>query len=211
MFFEYTSPLNKIVTPYEDDCMVLLSAQDEEGRSFLTECCELLPYALLEGLRVRLPKGVTVSSLEEAIQYVESLTGLQEGFVLYDRSSGKRMKVKNSTYLVAHKLRGNDPVPTRKNILSLLLEGDSDEFLSYFPDFKKYIEPVEKEIEKFVAQMSEMWENVSHITDQKSFALLVKDLHGSGVLFDAKKKNKHPVECFYEMDVSKKVRLFEAQ
>ena len=53
------------------------------------------------------------------------------------------------------------------------------------------------------------WDMVSGITDQKEFALKVKDFSGSGIFFEAKKKNQHPVHIFNEMDINKKLRIFD--
>jgi dephospho-CoA kinase len=60
--------------------------------------------------------------LDALVEVADRLENLEEGFVVWDPKSGKRVKIKSKTYLIAHKLRGNDTVPTKKNLFMLVLE-----------------------------------------------------------------------------------------
>lgn len=205
--FEYTSPLNRIVTPYQEDKMVLLSIV--ENSITLNEQVNFdVDVFIRAGLNVRNLRSVSVSCLEEVKSLVEGLTGLQEGFVVYDTSTQKRMKIKSVNYLVAHKLRGNDPVPSRKNLLTATLGGDIDEFVSYFPEYAQWADPIKAEVQELIENISKVWEDACSIQDQKQFALKVKDYPFSGVLFQAKKTNSSAKEVWQFMDIDKKLRMF---
>lgn len=206
--FEYTSPLNRIVTPYTEDTMVLLSVV-ENTEEFTEHLHHDLAVFLEEGLNVRKPEQHTLSSLSDAKALTEALTGLKEGFVLYCHKTGLRMKMKNITYLVAHRTKGNDPTPSRKNLLTAILGGDIDEFISYFPEFAKHSDPIKAEVELFLESVTEVWEDAKHIQDQKEFALKVKDYPFSGVLFQAKKSGESAASIWRNIDVARKLKMFK--
>ena len=207
--FEYISPENRIVTKYEKAEMVLLAINNMgEELSFQT-MKDLSEFFKFYGFNVRLPKLYDATrDIEQLVEVANSLENLEEGFVVWDPLSGKRVKIKAKTYLVAHKLRGENVVPTRKNLLSIVLEGEVDEFLAYFPEWTEAVIALQKEVADFEAYLMEVWFDVCNIQDQKEFALKVKDLRGSGFLFEAKKKKKSPVAIFRETDVNKKMRVF---
>jgi hypothetical protein len=210
--FEYTSPENRIVTKYAKSEMVLL------GVRFIAECGAQMPIGMmsdlvsefqLQGLSVRLPKmydAVTDSSA--LVELADALPDLQEGFVVWDPVCGKRVKIKAKTYLIAHKLRGNDTVPTRKNLMILVLEGEVDEFLAYFPEWTESIRECQTEVAELERGLLTVWDASKDIESQKEFALQVKDVRGSGVLFEARKKTQEPVHVFHGMELTKKLRLF---
>jgi RNA ligase len=209
--FEYTSPENRIVKKYSKPEMVLLGATNIDGGEYFYYILQLLEETFRKcGLCVRLVKIYDkTSNIEDLREVANSLTDLDEGFVVWDASSGKRVKIKAATYLVAHKLRGNDMVPTRKNLLSLVLEGEVDEFLAYFPEWGNLILKIQDEVNVFKHSIKNIWDEVRHIKDQKEFALKVKDSLGSGFLFQAKKMKVHPLDVFKEADFLKKYRIFE--
>lgn len=212
--FEYCSPENRIVRRYTFDEMVLLAITNNEDSAPadmpLEYCDKFVKDCQLNSLAVRSPVVYDKSTtLAEMVEVANHLTDLHEGFVVYDPSSGKRVKVKSATYLVAHKLRGNDTVPTRKNILSLLLEGDADEMLAYFPEYKPYVDPVREELAQFEQELVTTYQNVMGIESQKDFALAVNGFKVSGILFSTRKlKSTDPVSVFRSMQVPAKMRLF---
>ena len=205
--FEYTSPLNRVVTPYKEDKMILLSVVEntEEVKEQLDYPLEMF---LKNGLNVRRAEQHIISSVAGAKSLVDSLTGLKEGFVVYCTKTKMRMKMKSVSYLVAHKLKGNDPVPSRKNLLTATLGGDIDEFVSYFPEYAQYASPIKEEVSNFVKELSATWSTVCGIGDQKTFALSVKDYPFSGVLFQAKKAGTDANTVWGNMDVDRKIKMF---
>jgi hypothetical protein len=207
--FEYTSPENRIVTKYEKPEMVLLGANLMDAPfnlATLEYFCEVMFDA---GLYVRMPKMYDATKdIVELVEVANGLQNLEEGFVVWDPVSGKRVKIKAKTYIVAHKLRGESAVPTKKNLLGLVFEGEVDEFLAYFPEWTEGVRAIQSEIEAFEANMVSVWETVKSIEDQKEFALKVKDSQASVFFFKAKQLKVSPVDVFREFPADRKLKYF---
>jgi hypothetical protein len=113
--------------------------------------------------------------------------------------------------MVAHKLRGNDAVPTRKNLLALVLEGEVDEFLVYFQEWKTLINDVQVEVAQVEADLISAWALNRYLGSQKEFALAVKDVKASWALFKARQQNLgqgDPLHVFHAAPLSQKMKVF---
>jgi hypothetical protein len=205
LVFEYTSPENRIVTKYEEPLMVLLSANNGK-----TEWEYAIAYKelYLMGLKFRPVSTYNASDMDAVVQLANSLPDLQEGFVIYDPVSNKRMKVKSSLYVVAHAIRGNDPLPTKKNLLNLLFTGELDEFIAYFPEWAEKAEEVRSEVLLVQQGLAEAWNNYHQIEDQKEFALSIKNVKHNGILFQARKVETDITEVWKNLDIQKKINMF---
>lgn len=205
--FEYTSPENRVVTKYEKPEMVLLSANDGEKEwDYETMYCNLVAYGVKN---IRKVKTYQASDMDAVVSLANSLPDLQEGFVIYDPVSNKRMKVKSSLYVVAHAIRGNDVLPTKKNILNLLFTGELDEFVAYFPEWKGKAIQVEKEVDDALERLGLAWGFFRNIESQKDFAIAIKDVKHNGILFQARKFNLELHEVWESIPVEKKISMFE--
>jgi hypothetical protein len=206
---EYCSPENRIVTKYDTPQMVLLAvtnATEECQPASLPAWMRLLTSA---GLKCRVAEIYPVrDTLAQLIDDANQLKDLKEGFVVFDPVSGKRIKIKSATYLVCHKLRGNDPVPTRKNLLELVLEGEVDEFLAYFPEWTDLVNGIRNEIDVFTTDMNRLWVAVKSIDSQKEFASCVIASPASGYLFTARKLGITPTEAFRNAKLLTKQKTF---
>lgn len=211
--FEWVSPENKIVTPYEKSELVLLGVgidgfdctSEINGLEYWVEQFECVPCSM----NVRMPRMFeTVSDLNEALQKANELTGMLEGFVLYDPVINKRIKVKSSTYVSAHRLRGNDPIPSRKNMLELVLTGEVDEFLTYFSEWEELVRSLQAEVETFLSETEIVYNNAKGIESQKDFALAVKDSKGAVYMFTARKLNQDIRPIFNSASLTQKMKTF---
>lgn len=210
--FECIGPKNKCVKRYDDAEMVCLGIIDNKTGKTLHEKEVEVEHILSRdfGLYVRLPKVYEASDAESIVKMVSEFKDLDEGVVAFDPVSNKRVKIKSATYVAAHKLRGNDPVPTKKNLLTVIFEGEVDELLAYFPEFKEYVDPIVEEVNSTKSELVRIWEEVKNIETQKDFALAVKNYKFSNVLFEAR-KTQHAVEkVFEEMSLNYKLKLFGA-
>lgn len=204
--FEYCSPENRIVTKYDEAHMVLTGVRcnitgdeaDFIGAQYIG--------VMFGDLRVRAPKIYSAENLDELVEYANSLPNLEEGFVVRCQKTNKRVKIKSKTYLVAHKLRGNDAVPTRKNVLTLVIEGEVDEFLAYFPEWKGIINTAQGEVDDVLADATIYWEKAKGLESQKEFALVVKSAKAPWILFSARKNGTIPSVEFHKADLSQKLK-----
>lgn len=206
--FEYCSPENRIVTKYDEAHMVLTGVRcnatgEEAEADFISS-----PYlgAFFGDLRVRSPKIYSAENMDELVEYANSLPDLEEGFVVRCQKTNKRVKIKSKTYLVAHKLRGNEAAPTRKNVLTLVLEGEVDEFLAYFPEWKGIISTAQSEVDELLADAMIYWEKAKGLESQKEFALVVKSAKAPWILFSARKNGTIPSVEFHKADLSQKLK-----
>ena len=122
------------------------------------------------------------------------------------QKTNKRVKIKSKTYLVAHKLRGNEAVPTRKNVLTLVLEGEVSEWKLYFPEWASMTDECAAEVDELLADAMIYWEKAKSLESQKEFALVVKSAKAPWILFSARKNGTIPSVEFHKADLSQKLK-----
>lgn len=204
--FEYISPENRIVTKYEAPMMVMTGCRSKSGQEDVFYAIRsLVDIFRDQNLKVRRPKRYRLES-DDLVSEADKLPDLQEGFIIWCENTQRRVKVKSKTYLVAHKLRGNDAVPTRKNVLTLVLEGEVDEFLAYFPEWKDIIGAAQREVDELLADAMIYWEKAKGLESQKEFALVVKSAKAPWILFSARKNGTIPSVEFHKADLSQKLK-----
>lgn len=191
--FELTSPENRIVTRYDKTELTLLAIRNNfDGKYVDYEDIEF--YLNYKKVNLCFPKEANIKLVksynlkkdaQEIINFVESRNELDEGIVCYNIITQKRVKIKNSSYVAIHHLRGNGI--TIKSIVTLLLKGEVDEYLNYFPEDKELLAPYIYTYNKLKADVIETYELYRFIEDQKEFALKVKDLEYAWMLFQMRK------------------------
>jgi hypothetical protein len=208
--FEFCSPENRVVVRYDEPHTVLLGVCASELELSIETADEVARILREEHkINVRRPKMYDKgTSVDTMVDVANGLQNLEEGFVVYDPVSGKRIKIKSQTYLTAHRLRGNDAIPTRKNLLSLVLEGEVDEMLAYFPELKSQIDPIVEEVAAFEAALVQKYAEVRTIEVQKDFALAIQGFQGAGVLFSTRKAGGEPAHTFHQLPLNSKLKLF---
>ena len=209
LIFEYTSPDNRVVTPYSEDKMFLLGVRDNYSGRDLFSTVDPIYHALKHHLNIALPRTFGFCSPEDMKKFVNSLDGLQEGVVAYDLQNNLRVKVKADQYVAVHRLRG-DSIPTPKRILGLVVTNETEEYLAYFPEERERFIPYMESFEKLQSRIQEIHNLSKVIEDQKEFALFVKDYMFSAVLFQARKNSEDPIHVLNTQDVSRKIKLMES-
>lgn len=204
---ELIGPENRIVTPYNIHQFVITGVSTYGGEPTsapedLERLAELFSHLFPNG-NIRSVKTYSASSFstdEELYELLHSLDPLDEGFIILDpKSEMKRMKLKSETYVTVHKLRG-EGVLTNKKIIHMLLENEHEEFLAYFPEYRPRFDSLEEELETMFANanMRYMEAMVFAQEDQKAFALMVKDLPYSSILFQARKRALDNIKGFWK-------------
>ena len=190
--FEMVSPETRVVTPYQEKDIILIGIRNNmTGRELSNYDLDCLAH----DIGVKRPKKFYIKGVEDLLSLVNGMESMQEGVVLVRESVNKshwRVKVKNPKYLAISNMRNNGVI-SPKRILLLIRENDHHEFLKYFPEDKKYFDYIEKEYKEIVYRISETWEKVKGIENQKEFALTMMPLttysFEKGVLFAARKNN----------------------
>lgn len=179
--FEWVSPLNRIVTPYDKPEMVFVTATDYSGNEIDEKDCD----DLFIEFKMRFSNTRKIGShqftcgqkptLEDLERIVSNLDGLQEGLVIQCRDTGIRAKIKSKTYLAAHRLRGEFKIPRDKDLCELIQTNETDEFLAYFPEWKERVDEIKNDIDSYLKTIKQCYEdNDEKDLDQKEFALRVK-------------------------------------
>jgi len=175
--FEMISPENRVVIPYDYGIYYLTNFVNIDGE-------ELNLYPFQENkLReyVDFPHTYSASSLEKLIELAKNLEGLQEGFVVKD-AWGRRIKVKTPAYLEAAHLFAKGNIG-KIDILRMMKEGLIDDFIGYFPDYIPMVGEIKFDISMLCKRLNACWDLYGAAASRKSFAMKVKDLVGSVILF----------------------------
>ena len=198
--FELCAPQNRVVVRYSEPKLYLLAIRHKNGEYVP----EHMHSILFESRGVLLPKKYTFSTTEECVETANALPDMQEGWVVY-QDDRPVCKVKSASYLICHRTRGEGLTP--KRIAELVVQGEEEEYLSYFEeDAHLFAEYVEKFAELLV-QMKEVWENTKHIEGQKEFALAVKEYIFSASLFYARKHGTDVVHEWNKQSTERKADM----
>jgi hypothetical protein len=178
--FELCTLHNRVVCSQPKDRIVLIGVRDNIGGR------ELHPDAYLG--EVETCKFYGLGNLEDIAETFNILPALEmEGYVVAQfLPDGRviRAKVKHPGYLAIHHLKEGN---SKKRLLELVRNGEEGEFLSYFPEYGPQFDEIREKFEGLVEKLTVAWETNRHIVDQKEFALQVKGLTMSGVIFSVRR------------------------
>jgi T4 RnlA family RNA ligase len=206
--FEWVSPDNRIVTPYKTSHMILTAVYENAINNWADpEEFEWIAD-LFPNTRAVKSFQINVENIEALKESANQLEGLAEGFVVWDPVSDKRQKVKSLKYLALHSIRGDTLIPTRKNLMKIVLSGETDEVKTYFPEWTDRLKSLEDEVNLFKMSANKWLELNNHIADQKEFALQVKDYPSSALIFMARRNKTTPEQEFLKLDINKQLRYF---
>lgn len=168
---ELCTPYNRVVKEYDEDRIVLLAIRN---RNTLEER-DISTAADWWDRPQRFP----VSAYGDIMDAVEDLDPDDEGFVCVDKH-WRRIKIKQESYVLRHKMK--DSIVERKNgIIEAIQDGDADDFVGTFPEFKDVFEETKAEMDELVRQMNNYYNhlngddvNPDDHEERKSFALDVQ-------------------------------------
>ena len=194
--FEVVARENRIVVNYQQDKAYLLAVRNNESGD----------YSEIVATKFNTPRIYSFNTTKECMESLQHLPNLEEGYVGY-QDKVPVVKIKSPQYLAAHRLRGEGLTP--KRMIEMVVIGEYEEYFSVFPEdkqyFTKYITAWERLKEVVVIQ----YEQNKMIEDKKSFALNVKDLFFSAVLFQAKNSGKSVIKTLNSQKDSYKIKLLE--
>ena len=184
--FELCGPENQIVTPYDKAKLYLICARDkrDDFREIPVKIVSEQIYAQINDNSKEifyLPKTFEVINDNKFIGFdnMKSLANnlpnaTDDGFVVVDYSSYNsefgyypRVKVKNSSYIALHHLRGTftDGKLNYGGILEIIFKGETDEVLANFPHFKQYFDEVTEKYNNFLNRFNMQYEAVKPFFD----------------------------------------------
>lgn len=170
--FELTSPLAKIITPYDATEMTLLTIVNRiTGYDY-----QFSEYAadVANKLSVKTPKRYTATSFEEVKNMISKLNPSDEGFVCaFRRIDGRvwRVKTKNPKYFELVNM--NNKAAVERELIRLVVNGGFEEYCHFHPEFTSTFKPYIEAKEKLYNKIENVFQKVKHIQDRKEFALEV--------------------------------------
>ena len=186
--FELTSPYSKVIIDYPDTTIWHIGTRD--NRTF----CEVEM-----DIGVKKPRSYPLRTLDDCIRAAQAMGTDREGFVVVD-AAWHRVKIKNPTYLRMHRMMGNRAI-TDKEILSILLENDQDEFLCYFPEYTARFEAVEARLDVFRNHLEANWRRFAALEGTRkelAAAILATDGANNRFYFMRLGDKDYPVEAYWQ-------------
>ena len=181
---EGVSIYNKIVTHYPETKLYLLTAFNNNTLQELSIC---EADVLAENVGVSRPKMFHFENQERLAEWLEKHDdNTFEGFVVRDNEN-RRIKIKKKEYCVLHKLKNNSNLFLPKNILPLVLSGDFEECLIYWPEYRPFVEKVVEKVSFEKERLRLLFETLRAIVSQKEFALAIVNEPLRAILFQARK------------------------
>lgn len=183
--FELVSPLNRVVIRYDKVEIYHTGTRNNiSGKEMVVD------------IGIKKPAKYPLHNLQDCIAAAEKLNiGLDkfdlknEGFVVVD-GNWHRVKVKSPDYvLVHHALNGG--ILSKRKMVKLILEGEAEEYLTYYPDYRKVFDLYTQKLEHLKMQIANSVHTAKSVKEKystrKDMALALKD-------------NKHKAWVFMALD-----------
>ena len=197
---ELCTPENRVVKPYGKDRLFLIGVRNKVTGEYLTDW-EVDKIAVVLG--IDRPEEIFLNSWDSITENISKLPLMDEGYVC--NHNGWRIKIKSPAHVAISHLRENGVI-SPKRISKLVFLGESEEYISYFPEDYKFFVPYMDAYVEFRENINAIWLCVKDIKDQKEFAMEVKDLKIAGILF-AMKKGLTIEQCISNMNDNKKLEV----
>jgi len=199
--FELLTPLNQIVVRHNKSRIVLHGVRDVSKYPYE----EQLPDVIGNILKYECVKHYSFNTIEQVVQAAEKLDCFKtEGFVVVDKYFN-RIKIKNSDYVLYHHLKSSFSV---KKALEVIRKGESQEYITYFPELKNVFDVINKYYQKAVNEANQVLASVAGMNDMKSIALSIKNNPYKHFVFAVKRYGiKAPEEYFLNMHIKHLLEL----
>ncbi len=181
-YFELTSPLNRVVVPYPDNRLTLLGVRNLDTGQ------ELDPGDIGRELGLPHVQPLALRDIETVIEQASHITPNEgEGYVVCD-AAFNRIKIKSPAYLsVAKRLNGQ---MNQRAMLQLILTGEVNEFIGYFPEFRDLYGETIGVLTRFKAKIQSTYGSIQDIKSQKEFAERATQYRYSTFLFALRKRKE---------------------
>lgn len=152
--FEFIHEATKVVTEYNPNQYGLYLIGVRNNKTFM-EYNEQELDEIAKELNVKRPKRFNAINNLDIIDQMFKAASLEqkdfEGFIFRDKKTGNRVKVKDPEYVKKHHKISKSVKP----ILIGVLNGETDELLSYFPIYKDIVLDLKNKIENFIEKTTE--------------------------------------------------------
>ena len=172
--FELMTPYNRIVVRQNSNNLVL------HGVRHLPSLQEDNPHFWGNRYDWQVVESYSLQTLNEIIDLTNKLDPMEsEGYIVCDEKFN-RIKVKSPQYVAISHLRTG--FSTRR-MLEIVATNEGEEFLNYYPEWRDLYRQIEAKYNALVNQIELEYAKYQGIAIQKDFALAIKHLPYSGILF----------------------------
>lgn len=172
--FELMTPYNRVVVRHDRNKLVLHGVRDKSSLK------ELDPQISAKKYSWQLVQTYPLKTLKEIIAVTNELNPMDsEGYIICDRNF-RRIKVKSPQYVAISHLRTG--FSTRR-MLEIVATNEGEEFLNYYPEWRNLYRQIETKYDALVAEIEAKYQKYQSIPIQKDFAMAVKHLDCSNILF----------------------------
>jgi hypothetical protein len=139
--FVLQHPENRIVVPFKKIKLYLVAVyliDDSDKENIKIYSNDIYSMENLNKAKINFPELYNESSYNELIKKYASMNSNYDilGFMMYNKKTGERSKVRNPVYEQVRQLRGNQP-RLQYQYLCLRKEGKVGEFLKFYPENKE--------------------------------------------------------------------------
>lgn len=177
--FELVSPKSRATIFYPETKLYYL------GQRCMIDMHESKNYRpFMKKYGVLCPKTYPLTTMEECLEYVKTMTRDEEGFVIKD-GSFNRIKLKSPEYLLAFHMNNNGVVTT-KRIINMIKNEQIDDFLAYCPQYNDIVQKVVRDIAIVITHLEFSWQfaKLASTLPRKQFAEWIKDFNNKDFLWD---------------------------
>ncbi len=202
--FELCTPYTQIVRIYPEPTVYLLSVFNTKGGYEFTHDC-VDDVANIFGFNR--PKSYKFGDQFDTVAHIAKIAQTDktyEGIVLRDKNN-RRIKVKSDLYVQLHRLSNNRNITAPYRIAEIIMSGEQDEVLTYFPYLALDFEKISGRIDQLVKEMDNLWFCYWDVVSQRKFADAVKHHKLAKILFDARKIKSTPTELLKHDEYKKMI------
>lgn len=173
--FELTTPFNRIVVRQHQNDLVL------HGVRNLQTLTESDPHVWGNKYGWRVVQTYPLQTLDEIIAVSNHLDPMDlEGYIVCD-AQFKRIKIKSPQYVAIAHLRSGF---SSRRMLEIVATNEGEEFLNYYPEWRDLYHKIRGKYDALIEEIETQYQQYQAIPVQKDFALAVKHLPYSGILFN---------------------------
>ena len=186
--FELMTPMNRIIVQHETPRIVLHGVRD------LSTMRELAPEPIAAHFGWECVREFPLTTIEQCIEASKLLHPMQgEGYVVRD-AEFRRLKVKSPQYVAMAHTKDH---LTGRRLLEIVRANESDEFLTYFPEFRPAYEKVKQSFEALCAEADADYAKLREIGDPKTFAAESLKTRSSAAVFSLRSGKSASAKAFF--------------
>ena len=165
--FELTSPWNQVVVQWKETKVWFLGERDNltfketfYGDSELAKVFDT-------------PKVYPITNIDQCVNAASELPEDEEGYVVCDKDFN-RIKVKSPRYVQLHYMANNQNWSAPR-VLEILLAGEVNEYVAYFPKFKAAFDFVKGKYDAYVQGLKGVKEAIDDLLEVENGSMPKKD------------------------------------